>query len=167
MPAGASQAACIIDCMKRQEKFMLSSNCYGSLLGRQPGAVTIGHSLIKTAWASATVPPCCTLPRIFGCHKLGVYTFEAVTEGHCPAVVAELAVSVCVCVAQISYASSLDGKRCQPAVLGKQPHRYGSAPACMVLARVQLLGHRVADMNWSYCLQSGMHAPQCVYWMLR
>ena len=98
MPAGASQAACIIDCMKRQAKFMLSSNCYGSLLGRQPGAVTIGHSLIKTAWASATVPPCCTLPRIFGCHKLGVYTFEAVTEGHCPAVVAELAVSVCVCV---------------------------------------------------------------------
>ena len=38
---------------------------------------------------------------------LGCHMFEAVTAGH-GAVAAELA----VCVAQVSYASSLDGKRC-------------------------------------------------------
>lgn len=62
---------------------------------------------------------------------LGCYMFEAVTEGH-GAVPAELA----VCMTQISSASSLDGKRCQPAISWKQSHRYEVGPACMIFAMI-------------------------------
>ncbi len=44
MPAGPARQLASYDCVKRQEKFMLFSDHNGSLLRRQPKAITIGHS---------------------------------------------------------------------------------------------------------------------------